>query len=72
MEALAYILIFIIAILFIIFIRFYIAWKIAEKYKVDMPVLWGLISFFTSPVFVWIILFIIILSKGKDNNKDNV
>jgi|GEM_PF-1339061 len=47
-------------------IRIHIAYRMAQKRHRE-PVIWALISFFTSPLFVWIMLYIM----GDDTDKQN-
>ena len=58
-----YILIAILALLYVFFVRIYIAYRMAKNRHRD-PLLWVLISFFLSPVFTWIALLIL----GDDEN----
>ena len=53
-----YILIAILALLYVFFGRIYIAYRMAKNRHRD-PLLWVLISFFLSPVFTWIALLIL-------------
>ena len=53
-----YILIAILALLYVFFVRIYIAYRMAKNRHRD-PLLWVLISFFLSPVFTWIALLIL-------------
>lgn len=50
----------------LVLLRFYIAFRMAKNRNRD-PWPWGLVSFFSSPIIIWIIL----LAIGDDNQKRN-
>jgi uncharacterized membrane-anchored protein len=54
------------ALVLVFLIRFYIAFRMAKNRNRD-PWPWGLVSFFSSPIIIWIIL----LAIGNDNQKQN-
>lgn len=54
------------ALVLVFLIRFYIAFLMAKNRNRD-PWPWGLVSFFSSPIIIWIIL----LAIGNDNQKQN-
>ena len=53
-----YIFIALMALLYLFFIRFYITYRMAKNRHKD-PTIWVLISLFVSPIFTWIVLFLI-------------